>query len=68
MIEITTQVPITVEKLKYHINTAIQKAQNSEDGIMCSEEGIKQIFSYIEEPILEFNISQYDYNFEFGRD
>lgn len=67
IVEVTTRKPISKENLQIEIQAAIEEMQNDEDGMECSESGIKQIFSYIDDLILEIKISQLEYNFEFGR-
>lgn len=49
------------------IEEAINMAENSDEGMQCSEEGIRQIFSYLNDIVDYYVIDKHDYSFEFGR-
>lgn len=66
IVEIITQEPMKLKEIKQLIQEGIDKAENSEDGMIPSKDGIKQIFSYIKKQVIEIKISQCEYNFAFG--
>ncbi|HCL4479998.1 TPA: hypothetical protein N2D99_002065 [Clostridium botulinum] len=68
IVKVTTSKLMKIDELRNNINEAIKSAENSEDGMFCSIEGIEQIFSYLSALITSFEVYQLDDNFEFGRD
>lgn len=66
IVEVITSREISIEDFRNLVEKTIKKIENSEDGFLCSEEGIKQIFSDLKDLIANLYITQYDYNFQFG--
>lgn len=66
VVKVTTFEPITQNELRGIVEEAIKNAENSEDGMLCSTEGIDQIFSYLPGLITSYETSQMDDNFQFG--
>ena len=66
VVDVKTKKSIEPSYINERIDKAIEMCKNSDEGMQCSEDGINQIFSYLQDLILSFKVLQYDNSFNYG--